>query len=172
MNKPKIFIIVAVSADGFIAKDANHYAGWSSKEDKAFFARRTKEAGVIVMGSRTFDTIGRPLPGRRTIVLTSRPDAYANSGAEATSESPSTLIERLSAENVSEVAICGGTQVYSQLISSGLVDELYITVEPVLFGSGLMLFNTPYDVPLRLISEEALNENSRLLHYAVQNPAE
>lgn len=167
MKKIKVFLIAALSADGFIARDAEHYAGWSSKEDKAFFVRRTKEAGIMIMGSRTFDTIGRPLPGRRTILMTSRPRDYIDSGAEPTDESPVKLIERLEREGVQQVAVCGGAQVYGQFMAEGLVDELYLTIEPVCFGIGMSLFNSSLDCHLELISDEALNQNSRLLHYKV-----
>ena len=66
----KIILIAAISADGKIAQSANQSSlDWTSKEDTAFFVAKTKEAGVVVMGSRTFETIGKPLKGRRLIVL-------------------------------------------------------------------------------------------------------
>jgi dihydrofolate reductase len=64
-----VFIIAAISADGLIAKDSDEKStAWTSKADKKFFSERTKKAGVVVMGRKTFDTIGKPLSERLNIV--------------------------------------------------------------------------------------------------------
>ncbi|MCL5782229.1 MAG: dihydrofolate reductase, partial [Patescibacteria group bacterium] len=57
----KCFIIAALSADGYIARDEHHPAFWTSKEDKKRFVELTKRAGVVIMGSTTYTTIARPL---------------------------------------------------------------------------------------------------------------
>ncbi|HUB93606.1 MAG TPA: dihydrofolate reductase family protein, partial [Verrucomicrobiae bacterium] len=136
----RTFIIAAITADGFIGRDSGHTADWTGKEDKKVFTRLTKEAGVMVMGSRTFATIGCALPERRTIVLTRSPDTITTEGIETTDQTPVELISKLQQEGVRAVAICGGTSVYDQFIRAGLVDELYLTISPLLFGQGLSLF--------------------------------
>ena len=65
-----VTLLMALTLDGKIAKDPDHYPDWTGKEDKKLFAKISKEAGVVIMGSRTFDTCGKPLPGRKNIVLT------------------------------------------------------------------------------------------------------
>lgn len=162
----KVFIIVATTADGFIGQHAQHLATeWTSAEDKKMFMRMTKEAGTMVMGSTTYATIGRPLPGRRTIVYNEAPI----DGVETTSEAPTDLVNRLEAEGVKTLAICGGSSIYTQFMRAGLVDELYIDVEPIFFGEGIKLFNTPVEAKLRLISIEKLNDQGTTLHhYAVE----
>jgi dihydrofolate reductase len=60
----KVFVIAALSADGFIAQAEDHVADWTGTEDKKLFVQLTKEAGIMVMGSKTLATIGRALPGR------------------------------------------------------------------------------------------------------------
>ena len=107
-----VFIIAAITVDGFIGRDANHLADWTSPEDKKLFVKLTKQAGIIVMGSRTFATIGRALPGRRTIVYTSHPESITAEGVEATSEAPADLLARLEREGATGVAICGGASIY------------------------------------------------------------
>ena len=82
----KCFIIAAVTADGYIAEnDAHSPFGWTSKEDKHRFIELTKEAGVVIMGSKTYATIGKPLKERLNIIY-SRSKAYE--GAETTQKSP------------------------------------------------------------------------------------
>jgi dihydrofolate reductase len=162
-----VFLIAAVTADGFIGRHSAHNADWTSKEDKKLFVQLTKAAGVMVMGSRTFKTIGRALPERRMIVLTSQPDTITAEGVEVTSESPQELVQRLRAEGVQNLAVCGGAAVYAQFMEANLVDELYLTVEPLLFGTGVPLFASDLDVALTLLKTEKLNDNAVLLHYRV-----
>lgn len=163
----KTFIIAALTADGFIGRDAAHLSDWSSKEDKQLFVRLTKQAGVIVMGSATFATIGRALPGRRMIVYTRHPERIAAEAVEATSESPAVLLKRLESEGAAGLAVCGGTQIYSLFMHAGAVDELYLTVSPLLFGRGLSLFDAQLDVRLELLDSELINPQEMLLHYRV-----
>lgn len=162
-----VILIAAITADGFIGRSSGHAADWTSKEDKKLFVQITKEAGTIVMGSKTFETIGRALPGRRNIVLTSRPQEYEVEGVEFTSESPQNLVDRLDSEGVKSLAVCGGAHVYHHFMQAGLVNELYLTVEPVLFGTGVKLFADELDVKLQLLSSDKLNEDVVLLHYKV-----
>jgi dihydrofolate reductase len=162
-----VFIIAAMTADGWIGKDANHLADWTSPEDKQLFVKLTKQAGVIVMGSRTFDTIGRPLPGRRTIVYTSRPEAYKNIDVETTTEPPEALVKRLQKEGTKGLAVCGGAQLYNAFLQAGVVDELYLTYEPILFGTGVPLLSAPTDTRLALQDLQKLNDHAFMAQYRV-----
>lgn len=163
----KVFAIASVTADGYIGKTADHLADWTSPEDKKLFVRLTKEAGVIVMGSRTFATIGRALPERRMIVYTTKPELITAEGVETTSEPPEELITRLRREGAKGVAICGGAIIYSMFINSGKVDELYLTVEPILFGKGVPLLSVDAEISLSLLDTSKLNDHTVLLHYAI-----
>jgi len=81
----KAFIVAATTADGFIAKSADHGAYWSSTDDKKRFVELTKRAGVVVMGSTTYKTLPRPLKERVNIVY-SRDKTFE--GAEVTQDEP------------------------------------------------------------------------------------
>lgn len=163
----KTSLIAAVTIDGKIGLDSDHAADWTSKEDKQFFKALTTEIGTIVMGSKTFLSIGRTLPNRRNIVMTRNPDKIDNPDVELTSEQPAELLDRLQSENVNNVAICGGAQIYDQFMREQLVDELYITVEPFVFGAGLSLFQNTLETKLRLLDTQQLNSDSIVLHYEV-----
>lgn len=161
----KVILIAAVSADGFIGKSRNHLADWTSPEDKKLFVELTKRAGVIVMGRNTYETIGKALPGRLNIVYTTR--AIDNPEVQTTSEEPQTLLDRLIADGYDQVAICGGQTVYDLFLSAGIVDEIYLTIEPKLFGSGITLAKTAADLNLKLISQQKINDDTLNLHYKV-----
>ena len=164
----RVFIIAALTADGFIGRDGGHTADWTGGEDKKVFVRLTKEAGTIVMGSRTFATIGRALPGRRNIVMTSRPASITAEGVETSDETPEALVKRLGSEGVEALAVCGGGAVYDSFMRAGVVDELYITYVPVLFGRGVTLFAGELNATLDLQEESKLADGSVLLHYIVK----
>lgn len=161
----KVSLIAAISADGYIARTRDELVDWTSKDDKKLFVEITKRAGVVIMGGNTFRTIGKALTGRHHIVYSRqelhRPDI------EVTQESPPELIARLEQEGVRAVVICGGHAIYSMFLAADMVDEVYLTVEPTLFGQGVRLADSLLDVKLRLIHHELLNEDSVLLHYEI-----
>lgn len=172
----KVILLAAISANGKIAQATNQSSlEWTSKEDTAFFVEKTKEVGVVVMGQKTFETIGRPLKGRRLIVLTqdvSLKEKYpeVNDGAtrlEFVNASPTNLISRLESEGVQSIVIGGGSFVYSSFLREGLVQEVYLTVEPILFGNGVEFANGFKDIKLYLIETRLLGEQSVLLHFGV-----
>lgn len=163
-----VILIAAISADGKIAQTPGQKSlDWTSKEDLKFFVAKTKEAGTVVMGRTTFETIGKPLKDRRTIVMT-REGKGSVEGIEYTSESPRDLVARLEQEGVATLALCGGAQIYGAFLKEALVDELFLTVEPVLFGNGVPL-GVGFDrLNLELIETTMLNDQAILLHYRVR----
>ncbi len=161
-----IFIISALTTDGYIAKNSTHAAMWTSKEDKKRFIEITKRAGVIVMGQNTWQTLGKPLKDRLNIVYS--PTTLATvPGMETTTLSPQELVKSLEARGFKEVAICGGSMIYTMFMKSGLVSKLYLTIEPVLFGDGMRLFKEDLDYRLKLLNCEKTEGGTLLLEYDV-----
>jgi dihydrofolate reductase len=102
-----VTLIAAVGRNGVIGADND--MPWHLPEDFAFF-KRTTMGHPMVMGRKTFDSIGRVLPGRRTIVVTRQPD-WSHSEVETAHS----LSEALSlAGPADEVFVCGGGQVYAE----------------------------------------------------------
>lgn len=165
----KVFIIAAMSVDGFIGLTSDHAADWTSKEDKQLFVRLTKEAGVMVMGSHTFQTLGRGLPGRKTIVYSRSLSLEGIDGdVEISSLEPAALIAKLEADGFDSVAICGGAQIYGMFLRAKVVTDLYLTFEPLMFGSGIPLARDIERVNLELVEHKLLNDQSLLIHYRVK----
>jgi dihydrofolate reductase len=175
----KTFIIVAHTADGFIAPasvggQAVPSTVWTSGADKKKFIQLTKSAGVMVMGLNTFKTIGKPLKDRLNIVYAPKELAekeklnYPDStNLEFTEKSPKDLLIDLENKGFKEVAICGGSTIYTMFMEAGLVDTIYITVEPHLFGAGMTIFNKPLNIKLELSSSEKLSDDVLFLEYKV-----
>lgn len=167
-----VYIIAAITLDGFIGKSEDHRStDWTSPEDKKFFIERTKQSGAILMGSTTYNTIGHPLPGRLNLIYTSHPEKYPSDNPKllrATNLPPKELIHELQATGYKELAICGGSSIYSLFMSAGVVDKLYVTLEPIIFGQGIPLFNQPLDQKLHLAKIDHLSPQTLLLKYDVQ----
>src|SRR3989339_127817 len=159
----RIVLIAAISVDGKIAeKKEQSSLDWTSREDVQFFIRKTKELGTVVMGRKTFETIGHALRDRRTIVMTHHIPEQTVPGVEWTNESLSTLVHRLEKEGVASLAVIGGSTVYSEFLNAGLIQELYLTVEPILFGSGVPLASETGRIHLELLETELLGSGSVL----------
>jgi dihydrofolate reductase len=159
----KTFIIVAQTADGFIAKNSGH-------EATKRFVEITKRAGVMVMGLNTFKTFPSPLPERLHIVYSPDDDASKDNiegVVEYTKDTPADLIKKLEERGFTEVAICGGTTIYTMFMKSGLVETIYLTIEPKLFGKGMGIFNEDLDISLELVSEEITESGTILAEYRV-----
>ena len=161
--------MLAMTVDGKIAKNTDHAADWTSKEDKEHFVKLTKEAGAIIMGRNTYDTIGKPLPGRLNLILTSTPEEYKNVEEPGLLEffkgTPQEACELLKKRKFEKVILGGGASINQAFIKYDLIDEIYLTVEPKLFGRGVGIFTDSIDRDLELIDFKKINSNSLQLQY-------
>ncbi|WP_374999570.1 dihydrofolate reductase [Aeromicrobium sp. CTD01-1L150] len=116
-----VTLVAAVGANGVIGVDGS--LPWRLPEDLAHFKQLTL-GHPMVMGRTTFESIGRPLPGRTTIVLT-RQRGWHVDGVE-TAPSLDDALARAGALD-DEVFVVGGAQVYSEALERDLVDLLSVT---------------------------------------------
>jgi dihydrofolate reductase len=169
------FLIAALTTDGFIGRKSDDRSfNWTSTADKEFYVDQIKSADVIVMGSKTFETFRKHPRDSRWEVYTKYPQKFVNKKPEiiqasGTDESPKELLDRLEKEGVNNVVIAGGSSIYTMFMQAGVVDKLYLTVEPILFGDGVKLFNQDLDIKLKLESTKQLSEQTILLEYLVSN---
>ncbi len=164
----KVILVMAMSLDGKIARDSNHPADWTGKDDKKKFVEITKRAGAMIMGSKTFDTIGRALPGRKNIVMTRNKARKSDGNLIFTDKAPDLLLKELAQEGFQEVALIGGSIVNTLFARANLIDEVYVTVVPIFFGRGLSLFDCVMDNPLELLGTQIISDQSLVLRYRVK----
>lgn len=164
----KVTLVMAMTVDGIIARRSDEFPGWTGKEDKKMFKSVTQKAGVVVMGSKTFDTIGRPLPGRLNVVLTRNKKRVSRSeNLVFTDAPPDRLIEDLARKGFSEVVVAGGATINTLFAAQRLIDEIYVTYAPKIFGLGMSLFCEPVQMELELIAVECLSRQHILAKYRV-----
>jgi dihydrofolate reductase len=118
MTTPAISMIVARSRNHVIGKD--NQMPWKISADLQFFKKVTM-GYPIIMGRKTWESIGRPLPGRRNVVV-SRNTNYSAIGAELVSSLDQAL-ELL--KEFKRVFVIGGQQLFTQAFPQA--DELFIT---------------------------------------------
>ena len=116
--RPHLTAIVAITPSRVIGRDGK--LPWHLPADLAFF-KRTTTGHPIVMGRATYDSIGRPLPNRRNIVLTRNPD-WSAPGVE-TIHRPEDLFAL--PEIGPRVFVIGGAAVYQEFMP--LLDELLVS---------------------------------------------
>lgn len=123
MSRPgtTVTIVVAIGDNGVIGRDGQ--LPWPPTGDLAHFKALTM-GHPMVMGRTTFESIGRPLPGRTSIVLT-RDAGWRSDGVEVAADLPSALAVAASLDD--EVFLIGGAQVYAEALESGVVDRMVVT---------------------------------------------
>ena len=154
-----INIIAAIASNNVIGK--NNTIPWDLPEDRQFFKEITM-GGVLVMGRNTYESIGRPLPGRNTIVVSSRgidiPDEFSEDLTCV-----QTLNQAISFSQDKEVFLCGGAGIYREGLS--LANTLYIT-KVELDIDGDTFFPENYEDGFTLIERRRLSSSCTLMIYA------
>ena len=163
----KVIMMMAMTVDGKIAKDKTQFADWTSREDKKLFVEISKRCGALMMGENTFKTFPSPLKERLNVVFTEDTEQAAIPGVKFVSGEPKLVLEELEKMGYSEVLLGGGSYLNSLFLERNLINEIILTIEPKIFGSGLSLFNRDLEANLKLIEYRALNENTLMVHYQV-----
>lgn len=170
-HRPRCSVFIAVSLDGFIARPDGGI-DWLTRvempgEDygyQAFF----DSVDALILGRNSYDVVlGFPewyYPGKRCIVLTHRP-TESRHGEEFFSGDVDALVQRLGEDGVRRIYVDGG-QVIQQFLHAGLIDDLTISVIPILLGSGIRLFaGGEPEQPLKLESCQSWPSGLAQLRY-------
>lgn len=114
-----ISVLVAVAENGVIGKD--NQLIWKLSDDLKLFKKRTL-GHVVIMGRKTFDSIGKPLPGRTNIVISRNPHLVIE-GATVASSLEEAL--RLAEPLTDEIFIIGGQKIYE--LAAPFTTRIYLT---------------------------------------------
>ncbi len=164
----KVILLMAITADGMIARNSMEVINWTGKADKKYFVQVTRDAEVMIMGSKTFDTIGRVLPGRKSIVMTRDKQRISRSkDLIYTDQAPSDIINDLRDKEFDTVTVIGGSIINTLFMQKNLIDEIHITMVPRIFGKGLSLFCENLDVELTFLEVVTIDQGAVLLKYRV-----
>lgn len=157
----KVRFGMTMSLDGFVA-DRNGgvgalYPDFEEMRRSETLREDVTATGAVVMGRRTYDMAGGDWTGYefqvQVFVLTHHPPAKPAEGLAftfVTDGVESAIRQARAAAGDKDVTVVGGAATGQQLLHAGLVDELAISVMPVLLGAGLRLFEHLEPAPIRL----------------------
>ena len=160
---------MAITANGYIA-DENNETPWSDEVWKSYY-KIAKQFRAIILGRTTyeimkkvneFEKIWNPL----TVVVTNK--NFLNSPNFIFVRSPKDALKIVEEKGFSKVLIGGGGNLNSSFMKEKLIDEIYLDVEPMLFGKGIKLFaDENFNAKLKLIKIKKLSKNTIQLHYKI-----
>ncbi|MBM4191978.1 MAG: dihydrofolate reductase [Gammaproteobacteria bacterium] len=116
---PRFTLIVAVADNGVIGREGG--LPWKLSEDLRRFKQRTL-GRPVVMGRKTWESLGRPLPGRTNMVVTRRSDYTVESPGVVVVRNLDAAIE--AAGDVEEIMISGGAEIYALALARAELIEL------------------------------------------------
>ncbi len=172
----RIVLIAAQSLDGFITRHDEPGTAFTSPEDKSHFRAALAGFDACIFGAGTYRVsrvfIRAQFPDHPLrVVLTRSPERFAADAVpgelEFTAAAPAAVAENLRARGIRQCALLGGSHAHSLFLDAGLVDELWLTVEPLLFGGGTPLLARRSNRRLELQSVDRLGEHPLLLKYRV-----
>ena len=179
---PKVSVFIATSLDGYIARE-NGDLDWLDDANTTVpegedygFAAFMATVDMLVMGRKTYEQVlafGEWPYGDTPITVMSRkpvelPDNVPKTVTHS-SESPQELCDRLELNGIRHIYVDGGNTV-QRFLSAKLVDEITLSIIPILLGSGIPLFSSQYsDVKLSCLETKQYDSGIIQLKYRIKN---
>lgn len=172
-SERKIFVYIAASLDGYIAKE-NDDIGFLSLVDKPGedygYSEFIKNVDTVIIGRKTYDkvlTFGIEFPhkDKKCYVITRTRHEPADN-VIFYSHSLGDLIQNLKTENGKHIFIDGGSEIINALLKQDLIDEFILSIIPVFLGDGIRLFKDGRpELNLELVSSTEYDTGLIQLHY-------
>jgi dihydrofolate reductase len=169
----KLMVYIAASVDGFIAKpnDDLSFLSIVQQEGEDYgYGEFMKTVDTVIMGRKTFDWVykeisGLPHPDKETYVITKtrKPDIgktiFYNDNLKE-------LVLRLKRQKGSNIFCDGGAEIVNALLKENLVDEIIVSIIPILVGTGTRLFmEARNEKKLNLVSAKSYESGLIQIHY-------
>ncbi|MBL7805803.1 MAG: dihydrofolate reductase [Saprospiraceae bacterium] len=145
----KLFLFIACSIDGYIARPDGDIS-WLSRveapgEDYGY-ARFMDQVDTVVLGRKTYDKVlemgvEMPYTGKSVYVLT-RQHRVPEGNVRFVNQPVDRLLDDIRSQPGKHIYCDGGAELVRQFLAFGLVDEMIISIIPVLLGDGIRLFQT------------------------------
>jgi dihydrofolate reductase len=169
-----ITTVHVMSLNGRITKDNGDAHSWASDDDWDHFRSLADQHNLFVMDIDTYlAVLPNPEADRLRIVVTDKPKLQPSipGQLEFVNKKPAGIVKDAKARGYERILLVG-QWVNAQFLQAGLVDEMWVTIEPTVFGGGLPLLDVPgLDAKLQIKSVEQLNRRGTLLvSYTVDKP--
>lgn len=157
---------MAMTLNGYIAKP-DESVNWSEAAWKSYESE-VKKTGNLIIGRKTYELMledgsFNSLQGVVFVVVSSN---VINNENVLSAKSPQEALDILGNKGFDQVLIGGGTKLNTSFLKLGLIDEVLIDIEPMIWGKGIPLFsNDEFEFKLELIESKTLSQNTIHLHY-------
>lgn len=178
----KLSLFIAMSLDGYIAQpnDDLSFLKLVEKEGEDYgYADFTAKVDTIIIGRKTYDWVSREIGsshydnGERRVYVITRTARPSVGKTEFYSGNPTNLVKQLKSENGKDIYCDGGAEVINELLKSDLIDELIISIVPVLLGDGTRLFKDGRPLQqLELLSAKTFDTGLTQIHYKRNKPTQ
>lgn len=166
----QVTLYMATTINGFIASET-HDTPWTDAEWDSY-SSKVKEIGNLIVGKVTYDFMAsdgsyEKLGNPTVVCLTKSVNNPSSNNHFFVKDFPS-AIKLLAEREFGHVLVGGGGFCDTAALESGLIDEIYIDLEPVLFGKGIPLFRpSNTNLKLQLVDHKQIGESGIQLHYRV-----
>ena len=172
MRKLKYY--VAISVDGFIARPDGSFDGFLMEgEHVTEFAESLSEFDAVLMGRKTYEVglsfgVTNPYPQLKQYVFSASWSESPDENVQLVSADTVSFVSELKQQTGNDIWLCGGASLASALLVAELVDEVIVKLNPVIFGTGISLFENANSMrALNLLSSKSYDNGVLLLHYEV-----
>lgn len=173
---PGLTLVAVQSLDGCITRGGTPGVGFASQADQDWFHAAMAGFDSAIMGRRTWEAARSAIlaavkgtPGRIRIVVTRQPQAWREDQRpgvlEFTDQPPGEIMKDLARRGRRKTILLGGATLNRLFLEADLVDRLWLTLEPVLFGAGRPLIDGPLEARFELEKTERLGPSVLLLQY-------
>jgi dihydrofolate reductase len=164
---------VATTVDGFIGHEDGSVEGFvmEGEHATAFLESLKNDYRVVLMGRRTYEFglrlgVTDPYPWLEQYVFSRTMEKSPDPNVELVSENVAGFVRNLKEETGKDIYLCGGAELAATPFAEGLIDEIVLKVNPVLFGSGIPLFSGAIkQTALELVSVKSYDNGVLLLRY-------
>ncbi|MBS3051518.1 MAG: dihydrofolate reductase [Candidatus Aenigmarchaeota archaeon] len=166
----KVILYMAMTANGMIARE-NDETPWSGIEWKNY-AKEVRKHKALILGRRTYEIMKKSGEFKRvgnpfTVVVTSQ--SIKSDGNCVFAISPEKAVSIMEERKIKNAVLGGGASLNASFMKSGLVGEIILDVEPMIFGKGIKLFaEENFESYLSLVGIRNLSKNTIQLRYKVR----
>jgi dihydrofolate reductase len=166
---------MATTLNGLVATEEGD-SNWTSEAHEQKSKEMRKEIGNVIMGRTTYEALVEakefPYPDCLNVVMTREaPKSEPMKNVVFTDKSCEEVLEDLAKQGFDSALLIGGGELSGSFMADGLIDEIYLTVEPLTFGEGVKLFGGGFfRRELDLLEVSKISDTQAQLHYRVKRP--
>ena len=168
---------MATTVDGFIAHADHTVDGFVPEGDHVadYLNSLKSDYDAVLMGRKTYEFgfqfgVTNPYPWMKQYVLSRTMEKSPDPNVELVSQNIFDFVRRLKGEAGKDIYLCGAADLASQIHAEGLIDEIILKLNPVLFGKGIPLFSSSIkQTELELLDSKTYESGVVLLRYRVKH---